>query len=406
MNEININHHIVVIVLLGVFYNTLLALINAHLFAVNMAISAASEILILSYALVVVLRSQLAATDLKEIILIFAIVILSILISIFNQHLFVDSIRNILIISVFVLLGRRATSETIHSVFFIASFIVAAFLLLEMFYIEGYAELLQPANYYANTRGMEVREYNDTGLFNAALSFEGRFGYGIFDGPRTASTFLEQVSLSNFAIVLSIYLASLWQEITTKNKLFYIGLVLVILITSRSRSALGIILIALLGYQLFPLIPKRLVFLIFPSITLITILVYISFPTNGFEDTLQGRLSHTGHLLYDSNLINLFALDLQNIKSYGDSGIGYILNAFSFFGVLLLWLFIGTITQAQNNFQLRALFLINIYFFATLAISGTSAFSMKTAALLWLLAGFASTLAQEPTENYSPGKPL
>lgn len=387
------NRHIMIIVLLGVFYNVLLALINAHIFAVNVKISALSEILIISYALLLLAKSKFENTDIKEIILLLSIVVIAILVSIFNQQIYIDTIRNTLIIAVFVMLGRRVDLPTINKIFLITSLIVAAVLILEMFYLQGYAQLLKPALYYANTRGMEVSEYNDTGLFNAALSFKGRFGYGIFTGPRTSSTFLEQVSLSNFAIVLSIFVASLWQYINTKHRLFYIALIITILITSRSRSALGIVLIALVTYQLLPLLNKRLVFLIFPAAILVTLLVFWIIPTESFQDTLNGRLSHTGHLLSESTLYNLFALDINNINHYGDSGIGYVLNAFSLVGMIILWLFIGLVINAQTKEQLRALYLINIYFFATLGVSGTSAFSMKTAALLWLLAGFMSVFA-------------
>ena len=381
------------VVLFGVFYNTLLALINAHVFSVNVKISALSEILIIGYALLLLTKSKFEISDIKEIVLLLSLVVIAILIIIFNQHIYIDTIRNTLIIAVFVMLGKRVDLPTINKIFLITSLIVTAVLLLEMFDLQGYAQLLKPALYYANTRGTAISEFNDTGLFNTALSFEGRFGYGLFNGPRTSSIFLEQVSLSNFAIVLSIFVASLWQHINTKNKLFYIALIITILITSRSRSALGIVLIALVTYQLLPLLNKRLVFLIFPAAILVTLLVYIIAPINGLEDTLHGRLSHTGHLLAESTLYNLFALDINNIGHYADSGIGYVLNAFSLFGMILLWLFVGLVINAQTKEQLRALYLINIYFFATLGVSGTSAFSMKTAALLWLLAGFMSVFA-------------
>jgi hypothetical protein len=401
---------ILILVLMAVLYNGFLAFVNAHLFSVNQSLVALSEILILLSVLVLVTWSEIEKSEVREVLFMSFIVILAILISLVNQQLFIDSIRNFLIIVAFFLLGKRATESTIHKIFFVVSVVVALLLLLEMFALELYVQVLQPALYYAQTRGMEVSEYNELGVFNAALGFEGRFGFGLYDGPRTASVFLEQVSLSNFAVVLAIYLASLWDRIEFKNKLFFIGLILLILITSRSRAAFGIVSFVLIGYHLIPLLPRMSSLLIFPVSVLITIFVYLYFATDnvyGLEDSLKGRLLHTGQILYNLDIQDIFSLNIAGIGQYADSGLAYLINANTLFGTLAFWLFIGLLFKPVNDSQLRLLFLVNFYFFAVLAVSGTSVFSMKTASLLWLLAGFISTLSENETTVLSAsGKPL
>ncbi|MEA1988682.1 MAG: hypothetical protein U9N57_05690 [Pseudomonadota bacterium] len=398
------------IVLMAVFYNTLLAIINASVFSLSSSMVVLSEILILSVIMLLILWSQIEKSEIREVMFISFIVVLAILISLVNQQLFIDSIRNFLIIVAFYLLGKRATESTIHKIFFVASLVVALFLLIEMFALDLYVQVLQPALYYAKTRGMEVSQYNELGVFNAALGFEGRFGFGLYDGPRTASAFLEQVSLSNFAVVLAIYLASLWDKVELKRKLFFIGLVLLILITSRSRAAFGVVSFVVIGYHLIPLLPKVSSLLIFPMAVLVTISVSFYFSTDygyALEDSLKGRLLHTGFILSSFDLRDLFSLNISGLGRYADSGLAYLINANTLLGALVFWFFISLLFKPVNHSQLRTLFLVNFYFFAVLAVSGTSVFSIKTAALLWLLAGFVSTLSENETNALSAtGKPL
>jgi hypothetical protein len=390
---------IVVIAFLAVLYNAILAVINGHLFSVNYSIVVMVEIVLLAIIMFLITTYGFIESDFKDIAFLTLIVLIGVLISMLNQQLFVDSIRNFLIVVLFYMLGKRTTEETIHKVFFVISIVVGVILLLEMFSLDSYAWLLQPAEYFANTRGISERAYNETGLFAAALGFDGRFNYGLFSGPRTSSVFLEQVSLSNFAIVLSIYLATFWQRITKKHIIYFVTLIVLILVTSRSRSALGLVVISFLGYHLIPFLSKRLVLIIFPMGILMTIMVYLLMPTDGFADTLQGRLSYTGDLLYNIDIKDIFALDIANIKRFGDSGFVYLINANTLFGAIATWLYVATAISANNSPQLRLLFLSNTYFFATLAVSGTSVFSIKTAALLWLMIGFMSMLETDANND-------
>ncbi len=395
---------------MAVLYNGFLAFVSAHLFSVNQSLVALSEIFILLSVLVLVTWSEIEKSEIREVLFMSFIVVLAILISMVNQQLFIDSIRNFLIIVAFFLLGKRATESTIHKIYFVVSTVVALFLVLEMFALDIYVQVLQPALYYAKTRGMEVSQYNELGVFNAALGFEGRFGFGLYNGPRTASVFLEQVSLSNFAVVLAIYLSSLWDKIEFKRKLFFIGLILLILITSRSRAAFGIVSFVLIGYHLIPLLPRVSSLLILPMAILVTISVSLYFSADhgyALEDSLKGRLLHTGLILKNFDLQDLFSLNIAGLGRYADSGLAYLINANTLLGTLAFWLFIGLLFKPANHSQLRMLFLVNFYFFAVLAVSGTSVFSIKTAALLWLLAGFVSTLSENETTSLSAsGKSL
>lgn len=381
---------VLVIVITAVCYNGFLAFINGNIVSLNYSIVALTEILILALVLGLILQSGFEKSDSREVIILTSIVVLALVISILNQKLFIDSIRNFLVIIAFFLLGKRATGETVHRVFLVISIAVLAFLLLEMFALEIYVQVLKPAFYYETTRGFAEAEYNSIGVFKNALSFEGRFSLGIFNGPRTASIFLEQVSLSNFAVVLAIYVAVFAEKIKVKHKLIFISLITLILVTSRSRSAMALVLLVWIGYYLVPLFPKRSALIVLPLSSLLAIFTYVLFAEgiDQFGDNLKGRLSLTGSLLYNIDFKDIFALQVRSLGHYGDSGLAYVINTNMLFGLIILWLYTALITPANTNMQLRFLFLANVYFFAILTVSGTSVFSIKTAALLWFIAGF------------------
>lgn len=389
---------IFLIVVLAVTYNALLSFINSHLFGVSFAMVAITEFLILISAIIIILKMGLTRFDSIDIFLILMGVTSAFVISIINQTVFIDSIRNILIIALFVMLGRRIDQKNLQQIFWIVSLIIAFFLILEIADLAAFAKLLNPASYYAATRGMEVSEFNDTGLFNTAAGFEGRFGYGIFNGPRTSSIFLEQVSLSNFAIILGIYLAVFWQKIKNHKRIFFILLIITILVTARSRSALALTIFALLTYHLLPLIPKKVNLLIFPVILLLIAIVYLTNLPYTYDDTFKGRISLTGHLLASFDLGNLFSLEIDKLKRYADSGIPYTITSYTIFGAILLWLYFVMVIFNDGPEQRRFVTLSNLYLF-TLLMVGAAVFTIKTAALLWILAGYLSTNSKQVTQR-------
>lgn len=382
------------IVLLAVCYNALLAVLNANVLAVNFKMAAGVELLILLSAAGVILKTQPSGFDIKEIVFVVFVAVIALLISIVNQYLFIDSIRNFLIIALFVMLGRRMSKEYLHKVFFIVSVIVFTFLIIEVFALDIYVQIFNPSSYYQHTRGVAVSEFNDTGLFNTANAqqMSDRFGYGIFNGPRTSSIFLEQVSISNFTIILVIYVSVFWEILTTKKRLFFIALVLLVLITARSRSALALTLFAVASYYILPLIPRKLSILILPTVLGIIFMIYFFMPQENIyalEDSFRGRIFHTGYLLADFDIPDYFSMNIHKISSYADSGVPYVITSYTLIGALALWIYIANIVNFESPAHRRFIVLANLYFW-TLLMVGAAVFTIKTAALLWLLAGFLS----------------
>ncbi len=194
-----------VLVILAVTYNAILALINSLFFELSRGLVIFTEISILGASLAVVFtQSKLLEKDKHVVFLFLSVLFSTLLIFLSSQIIFIDAIRNILIICVFFLVGSRLSEEHIHKVFLYISFVIVFFLIIEILMLELYVGLFEPALYYQNTRGVEIKEFNQTGVFGNAEGFAGRFSYGVFSGPRTSSIFLEQVGLANFCTVLGV----------------------------------------------------------------------------------------------------------------------------------------------------------------------------------------------------------
>jgi putative polymerase len=146
----------------------------------------------------------------------------------------------------------------------------------------------------------------------------------------------------------------------------------------------------LLAYRLLPMPAYRWVAPAFPFALLGAILAVAWFMPGG-GDNLLGRISNSGAALLAFDAARLMGFD-SPLPGYGDMGYAYALSRFGVLQVLglLVVLFLIPCTGARAQ---RFRGLIVLYFFSSLAISGTSVFALKTAGLMWFLWG---ALAADP----------
>ena len=121
----------------------------------------------------------------------------------------------------------------------------------------------------------------------------------------------------------------------------------------------------------------------------------------GFEsgtDDFRGRTAYTAELLGALGTLDLMGLSSSLAKASADSGIVYLIISYSIFGAALGWVFIfGTIpSRALAETLLRCG--AAIYLSGNLMVSA-SVFSIKTAALLWFLVGYADGLTWREQRN-------
>jgi putative polymerase len=308
--------------------------------------------------------------------------------------------RNAAVIGIFLMLGLRVDERTVISTFVISAIAVAAVLLLESVAVTSYAALFEPGRYFEETRGISRFELDEIGLFANALGFDDRFAILSLIAHRTSSLFLEQVSLANFATVLTVFLVAMWPRLRLPVRVFFPLLIAAILVTNNSRTALAIALAGPIVYLLAPKLPQLIILGLLPLILAMALVVSQTAPPST-EDDLVGRLSLTIRTLYELDLPGLLGAEALIANDFLDSGYTFVIYASSVLGLIVLWLFYSLVPAGRDAALKRAGLMTGLYLFINLTVSGTSIFSIKTAALLWFLIGFLRHEAEEQ-EGASP----
>lgn len=381
------NHYVIAVAVASVLYNSVLAIINAHVTPLGFSHVALTEILILLFGLILVVRKGLGENDFGALLFLLFTLAMAIYMSAINRMVFVDYLRNVLIIFCFATLGSWASRRTVEAAFMFSLALVMLVLLCEIFTLRLYADIFEPGYYFLTTRGLEPPEWDKTGLFGNALGFEGRLSFGLI-GHRASSLFLEQVSLSNFAGVMMMYTLYFWDEMKRGRRLLLVACIALILLTTASRTMLTFSAICFVGYFVFPLLPKLLSLLTMPLILFAGTLMYVLYP-DARGDNLSGRIVLTMRHISDMDIFGFLGFYADAAASYADSGYVYIVYAGTIFGMLAFWLFVSLYPAGKTPAQRRLAQALPIFMFFNLMIGATPVFTAKIAGLLWLLLGHA-----------------
>ena len=150
---------------------------------------------------------------------------------------------------------------------------------------------------------------------------------------------------------------------------------------------MGLVLLAPVVYWLAPKLNRFIPLALMPIVLITALLITVIGPPHQ-GDTLEGRVGLTIANLGALDLRSLLGMEALDSARFADSGYVYVIKASSILGLLALWLLAGLIAAGQSPGSKRFSVLLNLYLFSNLMVSGTSVFSIKTAALLWFLAGF------------------
>lgn len=376
---------VAVILLLAVCNLPLLAFLNARGIAASSALVGLTEALVFALCLAVQMR-RLPPWTLALGLGVISWIVLTWLI---RQRPDVKSVRDLLIPILFISLGRHvADSVFAERCLRWITALVLAVALLEALFTDAYGTLLNTFSFYAELGS--IRE--SAAMFGGqTLTLNGFRPEGIgrtllpalLGAHRTSSLFLEPVSLGNFAvIVLAWNLSRDWQDRARPTLLLYLAAV-VLIVLSDSRFGM-LMAVLLLGYRLLPMPAFRWVAPAYPF-AMFGAIVGVAWFMPQFSDTLLGRIANSGNSLLAFDAARLMGFD-SPLPGYGDMGYAYVLSRFGVLQVigLLLVLFLMPCTSERAQ-RFRAMLVL--YFFSSLAISGTSVFALKTAGLMWFLLG-------------------
>ena len=364
-------------------------------FPIGESIVVAVELLLLGGCAALCLATGLERRDWPPVLLLYGLVLISLFVSMRAGQPILETLRAISIISLFVMVGQRMTYETLDRLFCWLFAIVLAVLVLETASLSTYVAIFSPASFYEATRGIAVSEFNNSGLFNTATSYEGRFSFGLFAGPRASSIFLEQISNANFACIAALYLSVRGRDISRGR--LWLGLATIALLLPATNSRFGslLVLLMLIGYIVFPLLPRITLPLGSLAIFSTTVLIALR-DINARGDDLQGRFAFVGQKFREADFD--FYLGGSALRALGerDSGYTFVIGTTTIFGLLFLWLFVHLATRMDDAPSRRLAWGLVFYFFGQMIVSATSLLSMKTAALLWVMVGCVRVAGRRP----------
>ncbi len=377
------------LVILAVSYNSFLAIINANVMVLNTHYVALVEIaILLSITGYIALNFNKLVAPLRHLSFFAVMMLLSVMVMLANGEFFPKFIRDMYIIVAFVLLGTVTNEKDIIRIFKILAGITLAVAVIEIFRTNLYVSFFQPAKYYANTRG--IAPLGSSGLFRGAVLSDTRFSFNFFSNHRISSIFLEQVSLANFSMVLSIFVISFWKSLTRKEILFFLLTIVFIILANDTRTGTIFTLALIPGFFVFPHLPRNWNVLIIPAVLIVSALLFYdpSLDRTNWEDDLPGRIGLTLYMIYNIDiqaaLTGKLGLDIMLTM---DSGYVYVVYASTLLGFFIYWLYTSLLVSSHSKAGKRFAYSTSLFIAVTLMV-GAAIFTIKVGALLWLMGGF------------------
>jgi putative polymerase len=374
------------ILLAALFFNAVLAALNAQIVPLSESLVIACELIVIAAAHAVALwhfKARMAPW--------YALIAFAAAFAIFRSAAHgtpeVKFFRDLLIIPTFVVLGMTYPRERLPRLLVAIQLIVLAGLLLEVAALDAYAGLLNIKSYYISTRGYtDANFWNSTSnLFVSASRPDDRF-FAFVPWHRMSSWFLEPVSLGNYCIIVAAYGSASYRSLSLWQKIVLIGGTVVLIVGCDGRLAFVACLIIAAASLLARLVPRGFIGVI-PLLVLILALSAVAFlGLKAGPDDFSGRLAHTAALLKAYGPGELLGVSDVYLSKAVDSGLAYLITTQSVLGLAVLWLCIVLFTEERDRQQFVFKLAVALYLSLSMLVS-FSFLSIKTAALLWFILG-------------------
>ncbi len=371
---------------IAITFNAALAIVNAQLFPLSPTMVIACEVLIVAAAHVVALTNFQARMT-PWYALIGFLAAFALFRSVVLGEPDVKYLRDVLLIPTFIVLGMAFQRDRLPSLITALQLLVLAGLALEAFSLDTYADLFNIKSYYINTRGYTGAEFWNTNstLFVSAARPDDRF-FSFVDLHRLSSILLEPVSLGNYCVIITAYVLASYRNLTTMQRFILIGGTALLIIGCDGRLAAVSCLIIAIASLFAPVLPRRFSAVI-PAAVVICALAAVAFlDLRAGEDNFSGRIAHTVSLLRHYGLREYLGLSDFYLSKAVDSGLAYLITTQSLFGTLVIWIWITLFTEERDREEM--VFKIAAALYLSLAMLVSFSFlSIKTAAILWFIAG-------------------
>jgi putative polymerase len=269
---------------------------------------------------------------------------------------------------------------------------VAIGALIEWAFLDVYLRYVDILRYYV-AKGSAVAQSaaQMPELYVSGMRNDGRTILPFLGDHRVSSIFLEPVSVGNFGAIAFAWVLLRAPEGAARFILRSL-LILLILVLGDARFGLYLCGVVALAYVVAPVLRPGLVYSL-PFVIVPLLLVNAT----GFEEApwlndLPGRLLLSGQLVSTIDVgqaLGVRATTSAAMVVLSDSGYASIIAEFGAIGAAGFWALFVFASPAGSQSSWRFKLFVCVYLVVILTIS-TSFLSIKTAALLWFLAGGTS----------------
>ncbi|MDX3908901.1 MAG: polysaccharide biosynthesis protein GumE [Sphingobium sp.] len=371
---------------LTVAFNPLLALVNASVMPVSGTMVAIVQGALIGSALLLGLYACGRAASLW-IALVWMLALVSLATAAVRAQFDPKSLGDVLLIPAFVLMGMQLTRTT-----FIRTVVMmqAAILIVgiwEVLYPVNFGSVFKVAQYYINSRGYEANDFWAGGdLFVSATRPHGRMLLPNSGLHRGSSLFLEPVSLGNWTIMITLFTAGLWRDLSVKLRVLLIASNMALLVVCDGRLALGVNLMLIAVLPVVRFIPGWISIVYLPfSLLLLTVAKMLGLLAE-VGDTFAGRLRYGIEALGRLNVQRFFAIG-ESRTGNEDAGLVYFIQNQTLPVAIILWITVTLASTGETGGGRAFKHGMAIFLVACLPISNAS-LSIKTTALMWTCFGF------------------
>lgn len=390
------NRLIEAVLLFGIGYNFVLAVVNAKVFTVRPAMTYVAEFAVYGACFLVGLWSldrRRAALVVGGLGFVVALMWLRFLATWQFDPKF---LRDALIAFAFLVLGA-AYRGSIPKLFLRMAIVVSLVAAFELAAPTAYGDWVNPKSYFVNARGASASGFwnEDSNLYVSATRPGARNFLPSSNLPRASSVFVEPVTMGNFIIFFAAIMLAFRKRLSLMAQLLSVGLVCFLVIASDGRLAAGTCVLMLLVAPLLRRLDQRLAFVVFTLVLAAGWLLVWAAGIREYEDTMLGRIFFTVDSISNLSLRGWLGLDFAAAYRYFDSGIAYFITSQSVLGVLAFLLAYSFLLVLPGR-EGRVFKHLAVFAFALSLLVSNGYFSIKTAALWWFVCGCLWQAAADP----------
>jgi putative polymerase len=375
------------LVLAASLFNMVLCFANTNGVSISLAEVAACELLIILLATVSVWRTLLA-TALVPILLVAGWFVV---VRLVNPAASPKILLDLLIPASFYAVGRvYGSPDAGDRMVMIVAVLVLVVALFEWFAFDEYQRLFNVFQYYVGKGDLSADQAGDTGtkLGENGMRPGARELLPFLGAHRVGSVFLEPIAVGNCATIMIAWLMA--RAKFDRYAMIISSIALFVAVFADDRFAVGAGILVTIGVAsgawrwrwISAALPFAMIFLllVFAAVS----------PPRDVDNTVGGRLYGSGSYLLSQGPAEWLAFVPMSIDM--DSGYSYLVDSIGVVVPATLWLLYVWKSGADAT-ACRFALGISIYVSLSLCISGSST-SIKTAALMWSLAGIIGSVGE------------